>query len=166
MRLEFGEGHFDRVEVGRIGRQEQEPCAFGPDGLFGSLAFVRRKIVEDDDIARRQGRDQLRFDPCFENEAVDRSVDHPGRGEAVTSQPSDECLGVPVSERDQRLQPHAAYRTSALPGHVGLRPCLIHEHKPARLFSHARLPPADPSVARRAHVRTQRFAGQSGFFYS
>ena len=29
MRLELGECHFDWIEVGAVGRQEQEPCAPG-----------------------------------------------------------------------------------------------------------------------------------------
>jgi len=51
MRLEFGECHFDRVEVGTVGGQEQEPCAFVSEALSGAFAFVAGEIVEDHDIA-------------------------------------------------------------------------------------------------------------------
>ena len=34
MRLEFGEGHFDGIEVGALGRQKHEPSAPLADGLF------------------------------------------------------------------------------------------------------------------------------------
>ncbi len=29
--LEFGEGHFDRIEIGTVGRQEEEPGAALPE---------------------------------------------------------------------------------------------------------------------------------------
>ncbi len=40
MGFEFCEGHLDRIEVGAVGRQEEDPCALGPYGLLGGRAFV------------------------------------------------------------------------------------------------------------------------------
>ena len=51
MGLEFGEGHFDGIEVGAVGRQEQEPGASLANGLFGGRAFVGGQIVQNDDVA-------------------------------------------------------------------------------------------------------------------
>jgi len=45
------EGHFDRIEVGTVGRQEQDPGTSGLDGLLGGLALVGRQIVQNDDAA-------------------------------------------------------------------------------------------------------------------
>ena len=59
MRLEFGEGHFDGIEVGAVGRQKQQPSASLADGLFGGRAFVGGQIVQDDDIALLQRGDEL-----------------------------------------------------------------------------------------------------------
>ena len=56
--LEFGEELLDRVEVGAVGRQEQQMSAGCPDGAAGGLALVAAEVVEDDDIARGQGRDE------------------------------------------------------------------------------------------------------------
>jgi hypothetical protein len=44
MGFELCEGHFDRITVRAIGRQEQDPCTRGPDGFLGGLAFVGRQI--------------------------------------------------------------------------------------------------------------------------
>src|SRR5271169_3681233 len=44
MRLEFGEGHFDGIEVGAVGRQKQQPSASLADGLFGGRAFVAGRL--------------------------------------------------------------------------------------------------------------------------
>ena len=40
MGFEFCEGHLDRIEVGAVGRQEEDLCALGPYGLLGGRAFV------------------------------------------------------------------------------------------------------------------------------
>ena len=99
MRLELGEGHFDRIEVGAVGRQEQEPgAAFLEDG-FGLLAFVAGEVVEDDHVARPQGRRELGFDIGLEDAArFIAPVDDPGGGQAVAAQAGDEGLGAPVAE--------------------------------------------------------------------
>jgi hypothetical protein len=60
--LSFGEGHFDGIEIGTVGRQEQNPCAPVANGFFGGLAFMRRQIVHDDDVAGLEGRGGLGFD--------------------------------------------------------------------------------------------------------
>ena len=55
-RFELGESHIDRIEVGTVGRQKEEPGAFGANGLLGRRAFVGRQIVADDDVAWLEGR--------------------------------------------------------------------------------------------------------------
>lgn len=52
-------------------------------------------IVEDDDIAERQGRDELRFDPGLENAPVYRCIDDKGRDQPMRSEAGDEGLGLP-----------------------------------------------------------------------
>jgi hypothetical protein len=58
--LELGEERLDRVEVGRVLRQEQEFGASGPDGLPNNYALVAAEIVHDDDVAGLQRRSSLR----------------------------------------------------------------------------------------------------------
>lgn len=70
MGLEFGEGHLDRVEIGTIGRQEEEPGASVGEALGGAVAFVDGEIVEDDDVALRQGRCELGLDVEIECDAM------------------------------------------------------------------------------------------------
>ena len=52
----LGEGHLDRIEIGAVGRQEQQPSALGADCGFGGRAFMGWQIVQDDDVAWAQGR--------------------------------------------------------------------------------------------------------------
>ena len=49
-----------------------------PDGGTGGLALVAAEVVQDDDVARREGRDADIGDVALEDAAVDRSIDDPG----------------------------------------------------------------------------------------
>jgi hypothetical protein len=60
--FELGEDLFDGIEVGAVGRQEDEVGAFGSDDCASGLTFVAAEIVQDDDIARREGRSENLLD--------------------------------------------------------------------------------------------------------
>ena len=62
-------------------------------------------IVENDDIAFRQRRGKLGFDPGLEDATVHRCVDNEGRGHAMASEPGDEGLRPPLAE--WRMRPIA-----------------------------------------------------------
>jgi len=51
MRLELREGLFDRVEVGAVGRKEEQPGAAGFDGGTDGGCLVARQIVHDHHVA-------------------------------------------------------------------------------------------------------------------
>jgi hypothetical protein len=51
MRFKLCEGHFDRIEIGTVGRQEQDPGTPRLDGVLRGLALVGGQIIHDDDIA-------------------------------------------------------------------------------------------------------------------
>src|SRR6478735_29925 len=99
MCLELCEGHFDRIEVWTVGRQEQDPGAACQDCLFGHRALVSTQVVEDDDIALLKCRGELRLDIGLEDASVHRLVDNKRRRQAMTSQPGAEGLGLPMSKR-------------------------------------------------------------------
>lgn len=54
-----------------------------PDGVADGFSHVRAEIVENDGVSQLQGRTQFGLDIEAEEFAVDRSVEHPGRGDAV-----------------------------------------------------------------------------------
>ena len=76
--LELGEEHLDRVQVGGVLGQEEEPRAGGADGLADRGALVRAEIVHDDDVAGPERRHQDLLDVEPEALAVDRAVEEPG----------------------------------------------------------------------------------------
>ena len=116
----------------------------GADGLdrgAHSLAFMGTEIVHDDDVAGTQGRDQELLDIGGEGLAVDRTVDHAGRGYGVVAQGGKEGAGRPVSvwhRSDQTLAPWSAAVGSC---HVRLHPGLVDEDEPIQGQVRLGLPP-------------------------
>lgn len=49
--FQFGKGSFDRREVGRIGRQEQELASSCFDSLFHARTQVDREVIQNDDLS-------------------------------------------------------------------------------------------------------------------
>ena len=110
--LELGEELLDRVEVGRVFGQEEEPGPGGADGPPHGAAPVRAEIVHDDDVAwlAAWGRGPPRYRQ--EALAVDRAVDQPGRLDAVVAQGGQEGHGLPAAVRHLAGQALAAVAPS------------------------------------------------------
>ena len=70
MGLEFGEGHFDRVEVRAVRRQEQEPSSTLLKERLGFCAFVAGEVVQDHNVARMQCWGELGLDVGVEDLTV------------------------------------------------------------------------------------------------
>ena len=129
-RFELSEDLFNRVEIGRIRRQEAQR---GPRSLKGpahSRALVAAEIVHNDDIARGEGREQALLHIGQEPQAVDRAIEDTGGNNAVVAQGGHERQGLPVAIRPRSDQPLAAGAAAVAPGHIGLGPRLINEHEP------------------------------------
>ena len=60
--LELGEGRFDGIEVGAVGRQVSQARAGGLDRLFDAMDLVSGQIVHDDDVAWSQLGNERLFD--------------------------------------------------------------------------------------------------------
>ena len=160
-RLELGEDLLDGVQVGAVGRQEDEVSADGFDGGAGGLALVAAEVVEDDHVARLEGRSQDLLDVDQEELAVDGAIDHPGGVDAITAQGGDEGLGLPVAERSGGLETLAARSPATQGRHVGLHPGLVDEHQAGGADPALVGLPARPSPG---HVRPGLLLGQQGFF--
>jgi hypothetical protein len=162
--LEFGEGHFDGIEVGAIGRQKREPSASLADGMFGGRAFVGGQIVQDDDVALLQRGDELGAHVGLEDRPVDRCVDDPRRGQGAAAQPGDESLGLPMAKGGLGAKAFAPLAASARPGHLCVGSRFVDEHQPMGLGLHLGLSFSLPCLARLAHVGPIAFAGLKAFF--
>jgi len=151
-RLELREGHFDRVEVGAVWRQEEEPRADVAHGFGRAGALVARQVVEDDHVALAQCRHQLGLDINVEHLAIHRSVDHPGRVQPVMAQGTDERLGAPMPERCVIDQALPARSPAGGLGHVGLDRGFVNKCQSFQMPGHEGLAFADPDAAQVGHV--------------
>ena len=159
--FELCEDLLDRIEIGTIGRQEEEMRAGRSQGGAHGLTFVTAEIVEHDDIAWRERRDQDLFDVDAEAVAVDRAIEDPWRLDTIGPQGSEKGHGLPVSERDLGPQSLAFGRPASQRRHVGLGPGLVDEDQASGINpALVGLPPR--SFAR--DIGPILLAGQHGFF--
>src|SRR3989338_9399071 len=69
--LELGEDLLDRVEVGTVGRQEDQMRAPGADSGAGGIALVAAEVVHDHHVAGGEGGSQDLLDIDEESLAAD-----------------------------------------------------------------------------------------------
>ena len=93
MCLELGEGVFDWVEVGTVGRQVEKFGVLRLDRIPDAGDLVGGQVVHDDDIAWLQSRRQHLLDPSEKAFSVHRSVEQHWRDEACQRQTADEGNG-------------------------------------------------------------------------
>ena len=128
--FELGEDLFNRVEIGRIGRQEAQRGARLLNGGPHGGTLVAAEIVQDDDIADRQSGEEALFHIGEEAGAVDRAIEDTRGGKAVTPEGRHEGQGLPMTIGARGGQPLAAWAAAVAAGHIGLGPRLINEHQP------------------------------------
>lgn len=159
--LEFGEDLLDRIEIGAVGREEQEPCASGPDrGPDGGL-LVAGEVVHDDDVAGRECRAELFFDPCREAGGIYRLIEDEGRIDPVAAQCGDEGHRLPVAIRRLGVEPLADRRPAPQGRHIGLGPGLVDEDQAPGIRSILELLPL---LAPSGDLRPQLLGGKNAFF--
>ena len=95
--FELGEDLLDRIEVGRVFGKKQETSAHGLNGVSHGFSFMGAQIVEDDDVVGLKRRDEELFDVGEKSFAVDRTVEHAGRFDAVVAQRGQEGRSLPVA---------------------------------------------------------------------
>ena len=151
----------NRIEVWRVGGQEQEFGFSRADGGANGAALMTSEVVHDDNIAWREDREENLLDISAEACAIDRSVDDAGRGEPVAPQRRQESERLPFAERRFGDEARASSASAMGAGHVGFRPGLVDKHKPPRIDRRlTRLPPLTPP----GDVRAVLFGGAKAFF--
>lgn len=159
--LELGKNLFDWIEIGAVGREEQEVRAGLANSRTDGFALVAVEIVHDHDIAGFECGDEELRDICKEAFAVDRAIEDTRRVNPVMPQGSEEGHGLPVAVRDFCIEPVSAPAPSAKGRHVGFGPGLIDEDQPRRIKPALILL---PSSAPPGDVRPVLLAWQSAFF--
>src|ERR1700730_18590960 len=160
--FELGEDLFDRVEIGAIGRQEEQPCACGPDRGTNGSALVAAEIIQDDDVAWPKRWDENFFDVETEGLAVDRTVENPRSLDAIMAESGEEGQGLPMAVRNLGMKPLTPSAPAAQRRrHIRLGPGFVDEDETARInLCLTRL----PSAAATGDVQAVLLAGCDGFF--
>ena len=98
------------------------------DGLADGPSLVAAEIVEDDEVAGPECRDQKLLDPGLEAAAVDRAVE-----DVWGAQAGEEGHGAPVAVGRVSLQAPALLRPASYRTMLVLVPVLIDEHRLSRI---------------------------------
>lgn len=158
--LELGESHLDRVEIGAVGRQEQEAGAGFGDETRRLIVLMARQIVEDYRVALAQNGYENLLDIGEEALGVDRSVEHKGRNQSLAGEARKKRRRLPMAVRSMADGASADVGPSVTTRHRGRRPGLVQENQPA-VEALLRAPPRLPALS---DVGTILFAGAHGFF--
>jgi hypothetical protein len=160
-RFQFGEGQFDRIEIRTIGREELELGADRFDRRAHRRLFVDGEIVEHDDIAGAERRDQDLLDVREKRWIVDRSVEDGRGGEAVEAERRDDRVRLPMTAGRVIAQARAA-QTAAVPAQQVRRdPAFIEK----QILRHvAEWLPRLPLPPRRGDIRPTLLVGVYRFF--
>ena len=159
--FELGKDLLNRIEVGAIGRQEQQPGTSGPDRGANGRFLVAGEIVHDDDVAGHERRTEMFFDPCGEAGGVDRLIEHEGRIDPVAAEGCDEGHRFPVAVGHLGMEPLSDWSPASEGCHVGLGPGLVDENQAARIRSSLELLPL---LATPGDLRAQLLGGKNAFF--
>lgn len=158
--FEFGESHLDRIEIGAVGRQEQEARAGAGDQTRGLIVLMARQIVEDHGVALAQNGDQDLLDIGEEALGIDRPVEHKGRNQPLAGEAGKKRRRFPMTVRRVAEGACADVGPGVTTRHCRRRPSLVEENQPAT-EALLRAPPRFPPLS---DVGTILFAGAHGFF--
>lgn len=104
--FDLGEDLLDRIEVGRVGRQERELGAGSKDRMPYGLRAMAAEIVENDKIATAKHRYQELLDVGAEDDPVDRTVDD---ARAVSASALRAARKVSVRQRPSGAKPFSLW---------------------------------------------------------
>lgn len=161
MRLEFGEGIFDRIEIGTVGRQIAEFGATGLDGLPDADDLVGGQIVHDNDVAWAQGWRQHLLDPGEEALSVHRPVQKHRCNKARERESADKSDGFPMTVRNGGAATLALWRPATKACHLRRKAALIDKDK---VFGVKTVLALDPILARGLYISTLLLAGMGSLF--
>ncbi len=131
--FDLGEGLLDRVQVGRIGRQEREPCAGGADHAADGGSLVRSEVVHNDDVSGPEHWHEQLLDVGTEALAVDWAFEDAWCRQPVAAQRTEEGQSAPVAEGCEAAQVLAFRSPAPERRHIGLNPGLVDKGQPLRV---------------------------------
>jgi hypothetical protein len=158
--FQLGEGEFDRIEVGAVGRKKAEMGADGFNRGAHLRLFVHRQVVEDDDVPGAQRGHQDLIDIGEEGRIVDRAVEDRRRAQPLEPQGGNDGVRLPMAARRVVVKPHTARAAAIPPQQVGRHAAFIEKHILAHVAQRlpgAPLPPGGGDIRASLLVGVYRF---------
>lgn len=159
--FQLRERHLDRIEVGTVGRQKSDLRASGLDRRAHLGLLVDDEIVEHDDIARSECRDQHLLHVGTKAGGVDRPIEHRRRREALGPERGDDRVRLPMAAGGVIAQAHAAETAPVSPQEIGRDAAFIEKDVMPGV---AQRQPVAPPAPLSGDVGPPLFVGVQGFF--
>src|SRR5665811_2107860 len=144
--FQLGDRHLDGVEVRAVGRQVSDRAVFPGQDFRHCRAFVSLEIVEQDDVALLQSRQEMVLEPGFEGLGVHGVVVGLGCDDASQAQAEDEGDRFVMPIRNAAAQTLAAPAPAVAARHVGGCRRLIDEHQFQRIEVELTVEPSPPPL--------------------
>ena len=142
--FQFGEGHFDGVEVGAVGRKVKQGGSGGSDGLGDAFDFMGGEVIADDHITWGEFGRKNFAQVSQEGRTVHRAIQEPGSSQPVITQGRDEGGTLPVAMRHGGQTALAAFAAPIETAHLGVEPGLIQKDQSPVIPGPALFPPVLP----------------------
>jgi len=127
--LESSEGFFNRHDVWRIRRQEEEDCSCLCNKFCRALRFVKGCIIHHDHIIRPEHRTEHFFQPLIEYLRIACSREQHGRGQFALHQRSNQTGARAPVARTQPIHLLPAHGPAVLAFSAWRKSALIHVEK-------------------------------------
>lgn len=160
-RFQLRERHFDRIEIGTVGRQKTEARADAFDRGLHLRLLVHREVVEYDDVAGPQRRREYLLDVGEKRGVVERAIEDRRGLQPVDAERRDDGVRLPVPTRRVVLQATAPKAPPVATEEIGRDARLVDEDVPARIMQRERVLPVS---ARGRDIRAPLFVGVDRFF--
>ena len=153
---------FDRVEIGRVWRQQDELGACGVDELPGAQRLVRQEVVQKDDVALSKLWDELMLDEVDEPGRIHRSDERALADDRIAADRRDggdvpaPVVGAIVVGTVAAQCPRIGRR------HREVAARFVEEDQPLR---RDRLDPLDETDSAVVDVQTIKLRGSEAFFF-
>ena len=160
-RFQLRKREFDRIEIRAVGRQKPKARADTFNRRLYLRLFVHRQVVEDDDIARPQGRDEHLLDVREKRGIVDWTIEDGRCENAIDAQSRHDRVGLPVSVGRVVAQSQTARAAAVAPEQIGGDAGLVNEDVATRVVQRQRVLPSPPGGR---DISASLFVGEYRFF--
>jgi hypothetical protein len=159
--FQLGEGELDRIEVRAVGRQEAQPRTDAFNRRFHLRLFVHREVIEDDDVAGAERRDEHLLDIGEKRGIIDRPVEDGGRRQPLDPQRGHDRVRLPMAVRRVIAETDPARTPAIAAQQIGRDAGFIDEDVAARIVQAEGVLPLPPA---RGDINATLFVGEYRFF--